>query len=853
MKKNYFLLALNLYVITYIANIGLIIKKNPDLLINKVMLKNLNNHYIILVLFFINLSYCLNLKKKITSFLFPNFILGVILLSLIPLKGTSFVINNIKNFIYLVELNSLISNIFLMYSFLFIYILKDSEIIPYLKEDKLSPKRKKDLSKIKHYLNQCNILGIEGEWGVGKSFLVKKLIEDLKKEKVEIIILNLANVNSGNIFATIINQLDKILIRNGVIEILFNRLKNVFSNQSFKGINFSNIFSSRTEKELLDDYKVAISKLNKKILIVFDDIDRINDIEKVSKSLNFGVEFGQNNLKVIYLYSEENLKGLGLKRNFLEKYIPFTLCLSKVSIKDMIKEKISLSLARKYDYNFIYALFDQNPSIYYSLNKLEEKEDLKFFNDYKRIFNNDIKINEVINFRSIDIFLKETKTLIENLKDDNIEIEERIVIAYCFVKNVLLSGYENIIRFDTIEKTFPIELSLGKIKFSIEELDLLFSILNKEISVETFYKEYYLKINNNRYKLEKINALFSKIDVEITKDNKLLMNGHENHLNQTKIKEKLQKFNISDCSKINFLIRSLFNQYLFTSTDSNIATERLESIENNIKKLNIAGEVTYKSSYKTAYKYIKTILKEDDLKKRKDLFTVFFNEYQYEKDYQAVYFWGENIYLKTLKIIATCGSPFQEKRFLEFLCCDGIDDNYLECLTASKVLKNKIIKWEIMNTLLIQDFKMMDEEIFINFSVMFNNSLCGSFRNSRIFDVSKIFIMLNFEKLLEEMDRMQETNIYKLGIGAKEVDITRKLIEKLLKTLENYKFIKVKTERSKVEFKEPTIYSDTVEELSKLSKSELDLELQKLFKGGKFNLVELEDIYLKLMNSKKKV
>ena len=64
-----------------------------------------------------------------------------------------------------------------------------------------------------------------------------------------------------------------------------------------------------------------MNKLNKNIVIVFDDIDRTNDIKKIEKILSFISDFSSENIKSIVLFSSDNLKKLDERfdRDYLEK------------------------------------------------------------------------------------------------------------------------------------------------------------------------------------------------------------------------------------------------------------------------------------------------------------------------------------------------------------------------------------------------------------------------------------------------------------------------------------------------------------------------------------------------------
>ena len=148
---------------------------------------------------------------------------------------------------------------------------------------KLFPERQKELERIKIALKNYNTIGIDGEWGEGKTFLIEELIKSEKD--IEIIDVNLINVEKKDILKIIINQFDKILKKNKILSFKSRKIKGFMNNQSFFGINLNGIFSSSTPREALAEYLEIISHIEKYIYIIFDDMDRISDVEKIKRAL----------------------------------------------------------------------------------------------------------------------------------------------------------------------------------------------------------------------------------------------------------------------------------------------------------------------------------------------------------------------------------------------------------------------------------------------------------------------------------------------------------------------------------------------------------------------------------------
>jgi hypothetical protein len=69
---------------------------------------------------------------------------------------------------------------------IFIYLLQLNLEPKKAEQENLFHKRGKDLKRILDYVENFNIIGIEGVWGNGKTFLVQNLKEQLKRESKEV-------------------------------------------------------------------------------------------------------------------------------------------------------------------------------------------------------------------------------------------------------------------------------------------------------------------------------------------------------------------------------------------------------------------------------------------------------------------------------------------------------------------------------------------------------------------------------------------------------------------------------------------------------------------------------------------
>lgn len=78
-------------------------------------------------------------------------------------------------------------------------------------------------------------------------------------------------------------------------------------------------------------------KLKKKILVIFEDIDRIYDKTIIQKLFAISEKISGKRLHVIFHYDMHVLKEQGFDRNYLEKYIPYTVNLTEIPYEKLVE------------------------------------------------------------------------------------------------------------------------------------------------------------------------------------------------------------------------------------------------------------------------------------------------------------------------------------------------------------------------------------------------------------------------------------------------------------------------------------------------------------------------------------
>ena len=565
-------------------------------------------------------------------------------------------------------------------------------------------------------------LGIDSEYGAGKTFLVEKTLEKLNANKYEIIKIRCLLLERGEVYYYIIEEIKKILARNLIfisnLKKFHKSILKIFDNRFLGGI--SNLFSYNSITDDIDNLKDTIKKLNKNIVIIFDDIDRTNDVEKIEKILSFISDFSSKNIKSIVLFSSDNLKKLDerFNRDYLEKYIPLIREITKISFIKLLNDEIYFQKdelnkidLKEEDFKFLYIIEKLYYSVYFNNSEKEEKE-FKFINDLNYLLNiSDVTIkNKKITPRLIKNFIEETIELFKN-KSLSKKLEKRILIAYVFLKNFFYEEfYEKLNNKDSFYDLFTIEIEFqDKIILNLDEIDLIKNLINKKNNILSNLRRRDCIINDRIFYFYKRNDNY-----EYTLDNYLeklkYLNSKENLEEKFKKLEELFKSlevkNLSEKSKINIFIYSLFNFYLYSYENRvHFVRERIDRIEKAIRKFKFLGNKEQLSEYQ---KFYEDFSAEISNKKLPQIFNEkFVNSKKYEIFNKRGYFM-----VLAMESLDIYGKEEEQKDFLNVILeinNGNIKDDYLQAFFLTDLDDIKISD-NIVEKILKGDYEIKEEK-----------------------------------------------------------------------------------------------------------------------------------------------
>lgn len=596
--------------------------------------------------------------------------------------------------------------------------------------EKIYSERKNDVDYIVDFIqNDRNknifTLGIDSEYGAGKTFVVEKTLEELKlnSKEYEIIKIRCLLLENEEVYYYIIEEIKKVLAKNLIfisnLKRFHKSILKIFDSKFLGGI--SNFFSYNSVTDDIDNLKATIRRLNKNIVIVFDDIDRTNDVEKIEKILSFISDFSSENIKSIVLFSSDNLKKLDERfdRDYLEKYIPLIREITKIPFIKLLKEEIKnreeelnkIDLNEE-EFKFLYIFKETDYNIYQN-DEIKKRKEFSFIRNIYSMFNfyeidilDTIAKNKEITPRQIKNFMEEVIGLC-NYKNLNKKIERRIIIAYVFLKYIFYDAfYKRIDNEISFYELFPIEIEFqNEIILNLDEIDLIKNLINKKTNILSNPKRNYIIINNKVLYFDKRNNYEDTLDNYLKKLNYFIFNEslEEKFEKLEELFKGLKIKKLPEKSKINIFIYSLFNFYLYSYENKEyFVRERKEKIENIIRKIKFLGNEKQVSEYQKFYEDFSVEIPN------KKLSQIFYQKFIYSKKYEIFNEVGKPFTVLAMESLTIFGEKEEQEKFLDVISeinSGEIKDDYLQAFFLTD-LDNIKISDSIIEKILKGNYKI---------------------------------------------------------------------------------------------------------------------------------------------------
>ncbi|MEG2985758.1 MAG: P-loop NTPase fold protein [Peptostreptococcaceae bacterium] len=216
--------------------------------------------------------------------------------------------------------------------------------------------RRKHLDHIMEIITQFNddnfAISINGEWGSGKSVIIKELVDECTvKGHFNIYIKPLISDSTEKLLVQFRSGMEKILLKNGIPcgehSSLSKYIKEINKIISFNSkFTLADIFELNEDKVEFTSYKEDLQKdinnllevSNKKIIVIIDDFDRIEE-ERQKNILAFISEvIDFNGVTIVIAFDNIKLKNNQvINIEYMEKFVASQVHINKVEFEEIIK------------------------------------------------------------------------------------------------------------------------------------------------------------------------------------------------------------------------------------------------------------------------------------------------------------------------------------------------------------------------------------------------------------------------------------------------------------------------------------------------------------------------------------
>lgn len=328
------------------------------------------------------------------------------------------------------------------YCILYLFILSqkenDKSKINLKTHEELFTERKYDLKRLIDYLNNFSIIGINGEWGSGKSFLTDHL------QNFTLVKIDLLSCNIDEIQSVIINEIDKLLKKEGIFSPFSPKLKKIMQQgKLFENISLFFIKNDISYSEAITGLRNNLRSITKPVVIVYEDLDRVENSTVIKQILGISEKIAGNNIKILYQFSETSLLEKGIDRAYLEKYIPFILNLTDIPFRStlsyVLEEKSNKDfLLKEEDFTFLYSpIYLPHFKNFDNLNRPLTSMRFELTN---------------VTIRKTQLFLTELNQVIT--EKEIYKKNKRVVILFFLLKHFYYEAYKKIYPGESILDTF---------------------------------------------------------------------------------------------------------------------------------------------------------------------------------------------------------------------------------------------------------------------------------------------------------------------------------------------------------------------------------------------------------------
>lgn len=326
-----------------------------------------------------------------------------------------------------------------------------------------------DCRRLTKLIENFDAVGIDAPWGAGKTFLVNYFCNtEAVRKSYKVIRIEALSYNYEEYDKLVLGEIDAALNEHHIFSHNYMKIKNVITGSTITMFLYKAFFGWDADTvSNLEAVKNKVDSLDKKFLIVFEDIDRAEK-EAICKIFSIGERLAGKNIKIIYEFEGHLLDEKGFDREFRNKYVQADMHLTSLGYDKLIKvcwKQLHMDQVQ---------LDNKKIDLRAELHNAVHYDDSRFvLNGEQYKYSTGFNIYPI---RWIKNFLRELKSYLDQYHDVSL-LELRVAIRMFFIKNT---------NFDLFDKFYgPEKLDvLFKFKDSDEEMVDLHQLTARKLDIE---------------------------------------------------------------------------------------------------------------------------------------------------------------------------------------------------------------------------------------------------------------------------------------------------------------------------------------------------------------------------------
>ena len=324
------------------------------------------------------------------------------------------------------------------------------------------------------------------------------------RKDYEIIRMGALEYSPAEFDYVLIQKLDQILRRNHIFSIFSLELQQTMK-QTIWGQLVYYLFRGTDSSQVsaYDGLKKELQHVSKKVLIVYEDVERVKNPEVVKKIFAVGERLAGPRVKIIYEYDGKELDDQELTRKYREKYIPIEMNLTGIPYRNLVEDLWDELGMEEVNYD---SRRGTRTGLRENILRIEQ---FAATNPYPLPIQSFFRITDYnISVRTMRTYLLEIKAYLLSNQDLEHSMLRPVVVFY-FIKNFIPRIYDKLKAGISLERTFPI--FLGNEKYTLFELadevqqnkikqDLVDAALQEPLNQDSYLALCLFNYNLNAYR-----------------------------------------------------------------------------------------------------------------------------------------------------------------------------------------------------------------------------------------------------------------------------------------------------------------------------------------------------------------